>query len=307
MQSKAPAGVETHVKGMALMVLGTLMLPLIDVTGKWLAVVGHMPPATLAFFRFLIQTVLTSFILLAARDFGVFRTGHLFGNMLRGALLGLGGVMFFTSIKYMPIADAMAVFFAEPLVLTILSVFFLHEKIGWRRITSVTIGLIGTLIVIQPSFEVFGFVSLLPLITAVTFAIYVMLNRKFGANDTPFVMQFYAGIGGCLVSIAVMIFGTLSGVADLQFMLPMEKAQWPLLLFMGGVGMLGHLLVVQACKLAPASLLAPFQYLEIVMAVIFGLILFDEFPTPSKWLGIAIVIGSGIYVFMRERKLKQAG
>jgi drug/metabolite transporter (DMT)-like permease len=304
MQNSATSGMEAHVKGMAIMVLSVLLLPLMDAIGKWLAMVDNMPPATVTFMRFFIQCWLMFFILLIVGGFAAMRTQYLAGNLIRGALMGFGGLCFFTAVNYMPLADAMAVFFAEPLILTLFSAIFLKEKVGWRRFSAVGIGLIGTMIVIQPSFEIFGAVSLLPLATAVTFAIYLILNRKYGAKESPLVMQFYAGVGGWMFAGVAMIFGTAAGLGDLSFGLPHGIQPWLLLLLLGTIGTVSHLMVVQAFKLAPASVLAPFQYLEIVNAVLVGLIVFGDFPTPSKWCGIAIIVGSGFYVFMRERRVK---
>lgn len=298
----------THVKAMAIMVLSVLLLPLMDATGKWLAMMDNVPPATVTFMRFFLQFWLMLAILLVM---GVrvddLRTGHLVGNLVRGALMGFGGLCFFTAVKYMPLADAMAVFFAEPLILTLFSAFFLKEKVGWRRFSAVAIGLVGTMIVIQPSFEIFGAISLLPLATAVTFAAYLILNRKYGVTESPLIMQLYAGLGGWLFVGLVMLAGLAgpaTGFEDLSFHLPTSVQPWLLLMLMATIGTGSHLMVVHAFKLAPASLLAPFQYLEIVNAVLVGLLVFGEFPTPSKWLGIAIIIGSGFYVFLRERKFK---
>ncbi|MBR7651818.1 EamA family transporter [Brucella oryzae] len=304
MQSSATSGVEAHVKGMAIMVLSVLLLPLMDAIGKWLAMVDSMPPATVTFMRFFVQCWLMCIILLFTGGFAALRTQYLAGNLIRGALMGFGGLCFFTAVKYMPLADAMAVFFAEPLILTLFSAIFLKEKVGWRRFSAVGIGLVGTMIVIQPSFEIFGAVSLLPLATAVTFAIYLILNRKYGAKESPLVMQFYAGVGGWMIAGFAMIYGTGAGIGDLGFGLPQGILPWLLLLLLGTIGTVSHLMVVQAFKLAPASMLAPFQYLEIVNAVLVGLIVFGDFPTPSKWCGIAIIVGSGFYVFMRERRVK---
>jgi drug/metabolite transporter (DMT)-like permease len=304
MQGRVVGGTEAHVKGMAIMVLSVLLLPLMDAIGKWLAMMDNMPPATVTFMRFFIQSVLMFFVLIVMSGFASLRTTHLVGNLVRGALMGFGGTCFFTAVKYMPLADAMAVFFAEPLILTLLSAVFLKEKVGWRRFSAVGIGLIGTMIVIQPSFEIFGAVSLLPLATAVTFAIYLILNRKYGTKESPVVMQLYAGIGGAALAGLAMVFGTGLGIEDLSFALPHSLQPWLLLLLLGTIGTVSHLLVVQAFKLAPASMLAPFQYLEIVNAVLVGLLVFGDFPTPSKWFGIAIIVGSGFYVFMRERRVK---
>lgn len=304
MQSSAAGGAEAHVKGMAIMVLSVLLLPMMDAIGKWLAMMDNMPPATVTFMRFFIQSGLMFLVLIVMGGLVALRTSHLTGNLVRGALMGFGGTCFFTAVKYMPLADAMAVFFAEPLILTLLSAVFLKEKVGWRRFSAVGIGLIGTMIVIQPSFEIFGAVSLLPLATAVTFAIYLILNRKYGAKEGPVVMQFYAGVGGSLITGLFMVFGTAAAIPDLSFALPHSLQPWVLLFLLGAIGTVSHLLVVQAFKLAPASMLAPFQYLEIVNAVLIGLLVFGDFPTPSKWFGIAIIVGSGFYVFMRERRVK---
>ena len=304
MQNSATSGMEAHVKGMAIMVLSVLLLPLMDAIGKWLAMVDNMPPATVTFMRFFIHCWLMFFILLIVGGFAALRTQYLAGNLIRGALMGFGGLCFFTAVKYMPLADAMAVFFAEPLILTLFLAIFLKEKVGWRRFSAVGIGLIGTMIVIQPSFEIFGAVSLLPLATAVTFAIYLILNRKYGAKESPLVMQFYAGVGGWVLAGVAVIFGTAAGLGDLSLGLPHGIQPWLLFLLLGTTGTVSHLMVVQAFKLAPASMLAPFQYLEIVNAVLVGLIVFGDFPTPSKWCGIAIIVGSGFYVFMRERRVK---
>ncbi|MBV2143107.1 DMT family transporter [Falsochrobactrum sp. TDYN1] len=302
--SAQPDQSSTHVRGMVTMVLAVLMLPLIDAIGKWLAMMDNVPPATIAFLRFAVQVILMFVILFSMGGFKEFRTSHLVGNLVRGVLIGFASLCFFMAVKYMPLADAMAVFFAEPLILILMSAVFLKEKIGWRRYSAVAVGLVGTLIVIQPSYEIFGAVSLLPLLSAVCFATYLTLNRKYGSKETPLVMQFYAGIGGGLITAAAMIPGTRAGIENLQFSLPQTAFPWLLLLLLGMIGTFGHLMVVQAFKLAPASVLAPFQYLEIVTAVIVGLILFGDFPTPSKWLGIAIIVGSGIYVFVRERRIK---
>ena len=205
-------------------------------------------------------------------------------------------------MKYMPLADAMAVFFVEPLMLTLLSAVVLKETVGWRRRIAVAVGFIGTLIVIQPSWELFGWVSLLPLGTAALFAVYLVLNRRLGVHDTPLVMQLYAGIGGTVTVIVALFLGASFGVSDMTLGTPATGMSWFLLFAIGAIATGGHLLVVQASRLAPASLLAPFQYLEIVMAVIIGLFVFQEFPTASKWLGIAIIIASGAYVVWREGK-----
>ncbi len=296
--------VTAHVQGMILMVIAVLMLPLMDAIGKWLAMMDGMPPGTVTFMRYFVQCALMFAILTGTGGLRALRSSNLGGNLLRGALMGISGLCFFTAVKYMPLADAMAIYFAEPLILTLLSAVFLKEKVGWRRFSAVGIGLVGTMIVIQPSFSIFGMVALLPLATALSFAVYLMLNRKYGARENPLVMQFHAGIGGAAFAALAMAVAPLTSLDDMRFGLPHTIDAWLWLLLLGGIGTVSHLMVVQAFELAPASLLAPFQYLEIVNAVLVGLIVFGDFPTRSKWFGIAVIIASGFYVFVRERKVK---
>lgn len=204
----------------------------------------------------------------------------------------------------MPVADAIAVFFVEPLLLTALSALILKEKIGWRRRIAVAIGSIGALIVIQPSYELFGPVSLLPLCTAALFAFYLILNKRLAIDDKPVVMQMVAGAGASVTLGLAVLGGTAIGIADMTPAMPIHAISWALLVIIGLLSAGGHLMVIQAFRYAPASLLAPFQYFEIVTAAGIGLLLFGDFPTPAKWLGIAIIIASGLYTFWREREIR---
>lgn len=295
---------DAPLKGMSMAIIGMFMLPGMDIVSKILSSSGALSPGFLTFARFV-------FLLIVSAVLGLVLGGGIsslqskrFGlNFLRGALIAIASVFFFAAIKYMPLADAIAVFFVEPLILTSLSVLVLKETIGWRRITAVIIGFIGALIVVQPSYSVLGPVSLLPLVTAGLFSSYLLLNRIVGKQDNIWSMQFNSAIGSLCVLILVMILGTMFGVDDLAFTMPTATIEWSLLGIMGAVGMAGHFIVLRAFQLAPASLLAPFQYVEIVSAVILGLIFFGDFPTPSKWLGIFIIVASGLYVFAREHRL----
>ncbi|SFJ11861.1 EamA domain-containing membrane protein RarD [Phyllobacterium sp. CL33Tsu] len=295
-----------QLRGVSAMAAAMFFLPMMDAIAKWLSTVDSMPPATVTLSRFVVQTLLTLLIIVALSGARSLKPVKLWGNMFRGLLMGIGSLCFFAAVKYMPLADAMAVFFVEPLMLTLLSALILKEEVGWRRRIAVAIGFVGTLIVIQPSWELFGWVSLLPLATATLFAFYLILNRRYGDADTPLVMQLYAGIGGTITVIIALVLGQIFGVSDMTLGRPTAGLSWLLLFAIGAIATGGHLLVVHASRLAPASLLAPFQYLEIVMAVIIGLVVFNEFPSASKWLGIAIIIGSGAYVVWREGKKRNA-
>ncbi len=130
----------------------------------------------------------------------------------------------------------------------------------------------------------------------------MFLNRAIGEADTPMTMQTMAGIGGTLFMATALALGTAAGDPDFQISLPTSGLGLGLLILLGAISGYIHLLVVRAFRLATLSLLAPFQYFEIIAAVALGYLLFDEFPTPSKWLGILIIVGSGLFILWRERK-----
>ena len=183
-----------------------------------------------------------------------------------------------------------------------LSAVFLGDRVGWRRWLAIAVGFGGAMIVIQPSFEVFGLTALLPVGCAFLFALYMFLNRALGEADTPMTMQTMAGLGGTLFVGLAMIAGNAVGHADFAPSLPQSLLGLLLLILLGWISGYIHLLVVRAFRLAHLSVLAPFQYFEIVAATVLGYALFGDFPSLSKWSGILIIVGSGLFILWRERQ-----
>ena len=281
---------------MALMVVAMLMLPGIDAIAKWLS--ASVPSGQVAWSRFLFQTI---FMLpLVLRVSGPFNWSGMWIHAIRGSLIALATLLFFTALRFLPLADAISIFFVEPLLLTLLSAVFLGEQVGWRRLTAVMAGLVGALVVIRPGFESFGWAALLPLGTALTFAVYLILTRRLAQREDPARMQVLAGVFGCAVMSLALGIGEFTGLSVIDPVWP-GRFEWVLLAALGLIATIGHLLVVHAFRRAPATLLAPFQYLEIVGATLLGLILFGDFPDPMTWLGVSIIVAAGLYVFHRER------
>jgi drug/metabolite transporter (DMT)-like permease len=291
---------DNHLRGMAVCAAGMLIVPLMDAVAKWLAVMEGVSPGQITLARFAVQAALAVPLAVAAGGIAGLWPKRPLLNLVRGAILATSSLMFFLAVKYMPLADSIAVFFVEPLILTVLSVVFLRETVGWRRISAVIVGFAGALIVIQPSFALFGPVSLLPLGTATLFASYLILNRAAGTRDNAMTMQVAAGVGGSLVILAAIGAGTSAGIENMELRFDYPASIWGLLVLMGALGMAGHHLILLAFRIAPASLLAPFQYLEIVSAATAGVVLFGDFPSLSKWAGIAMIVGAGLFVFWRE-------
>lgn len=291
---------------MLIMVLAMLLVPGMDAIAKWLATQFSVSPATIAFVRFLVQSLLL-FTLVAMRTRSVHITARKPAfNILRGLLMAAASMIFFISVKYMPIADAISIFFVEPIFVMFLSWIFLGETIGWRRVVAAFVGFLGAMLVIQPSFELFGLISLLPLCTAILYSFYLILTRKYGVEDSPMNMQFYAGIGGVIFGAIVLAIGEGMQVPDLMITIPKDFASVFWLVVIGILATVSHLLIVIAFTKAAASTLAPFQYIEIVSATILGLLIFGDFPNLSKWIGTGIIIASGLYIFWREQQIDKA-
>jgi drug/metabolite transporter (DMT)-like permease len=299
---KSPTAYPDLIKGLGLMAFAMMILPCMDGIAKYMATFQAMSPGQVTFYRFFFQMALTLPVLLALYGRAALRARRPWMNLLRGVLHAAATLLFFTSIKYMPLADAFAIYFVEPFMLTAMSALFLGEKVGWRRWTAILIGFGGAMIVIQPSFEIFGMISLLPVVCAFLFALYLFLNRAIGDADPPLTMQTFAGIGGTVFMAAALWAGDWAGNVDFEVTLPNSLHSFVLLVVLGVLSGYGHLLVVHAFRLAPVSILAPFQYFEIISATILGFLFFSDFPSASKWLGVAIIVGSGLYIIWRERR-----
>ena len=290
-------------RGIALMVLGALLVPGLDAAAKLLGGRHAMPSGEIALLRFVLQSLMVLPFLVALEGWRSLRIRHVRLNLLRGALLGVASFLFFLALKSMPLADATAIFFVEPMIVTLLSALVLKESVGWRRIAAVLVGFLGAVIVIRPNFVALGLVATLPLMTAALVAVYLILSRHLAARTSQLAMHFYAGIGGSIVMLAACLGGTAAGMSEMHIVMPRGAEVWGLLVTMGVFATVGHLLFVQAYRFSPASLLAPFSYFEIVSATILGFLLFGDMPDLGKAVGIAIIVASGVYIVWRENGL----
>lgn len=291
---------QNHAAGMGLMAFCMIVLPMMDAIAKYMSTFEGMSPGQVTFYRFFFQLVCTLPLLFLVGG-SIFRTKRPWMNLLRGALHAAASLMFFIAVKYMPLADVFAIYFVEPFMLTMMSALFLGDKVGWRRWLAIAVGFGGAMIVIQPSWAIFGWTALLPVACAFLFTLYLFLNRALGDADSPLTMQTIAGVGGTLFMGAGLLIGNGLGEADFEISLPASSLGLILLILLGSLSGYIHLLVVRAFRMAPLSLLAPFQYFEIISATVLGYALFGDFPTPSKWLGILIIVASGLFIIWRER------
>lgn len=288
--------------GLFLMVLSVLISPIIDIFAK--LAVTSVPATEITFVRLLFQmTVLGPICLLRGTLFDV--TWRKMGlHATRGLLMAITMITFVTPLAVMEVADAIAIFFVEPIILTILGSIVLKETIGWRRYTACGVGFFGSLLVIQPSLQEVGPIALLPVVSAFSLALFFMLTRLVAQKEDPWSMQFYAGLWGGLFSGVLLLVGNSAGIPFLTPVMPDMTNT----LYIAGAAVaatIAGVLGVYAYRSAPASTLAPLQYLEIVSATILGWWVFGHLPDAIKWLGIAIIIASGLYVIWRERQLNK--
>ena len=285
-------------RAMAMMICAMLVLPGIDAIAKWLST--SIASGQVTWSRFFFQVLFMAPLLLRTR--GRWLTPAMPLLALRGALIATATLFFFTGLKYLPIADAISIFFIEPLLVTLLSALLLGEQVGWRRYSAIGIGFIGALVIIRPTFANVGWAALLPVAAAVCFSFYILLTRKLASREDPIRMQFFTGIFGLLVMSLALGFGSFNQIDALNAVWP-SATEWWLLAALGLIATAAHLLVVYAFRLVSVGTLAPFQYIEIIGATVLGYIFFDDFPEPITWLGISIIVGSGIYVLRRESLL----
>ena len=212
-------------------------------------------------------------------------------QIFRGLTLFFANVLFFYSISVISMAKALTLAFVAPLITTALSPIFLGEKVGIRRWSAVIIGFVGSLIVIRPGFIEFNLASVAALGTGFFYGIYLVITRKLHTSDNPLLTLLLTGVVGAAIG---------SFLVPVVWINPTFN-QWSLLALMGIFACLGHLFLILSLKYADASKLAPFGYFEIVTNVMLGYYFFGDFPHYWTWVGLSIIVCSGIYISLREK------
>lgn len=283
--------------GIGIVLFAQIFFAALDTCAKWLAVAG-IPTAEIVFMRYAVHVVLVVALFMPGRGLTLFRTGHWQLEVLRGlALLGVTLANFF-AMRFLPLTVTGALFFTQPLMVCALSVPMLGERVGWRRWLALCVGFAGTLIIVRPGTEAFHPASLLCLFGAFCAALYSIWTRKLAAIDPAATQQLYAG---AIALVAVLPF------AFLDWHWPANPPTWAALVLMGCFGVAAHQLTSVALRFAAPSVVAPFSYTELVLLAFASWIIFNQPPDISFYAGAALIIGSGLFIFLRERQLKPAG
>ncbi|MDD9729913.1 DMT family transporter [Mameliella sp. AT18] len=301
MTTQAQQSVDRTTIGILFMLAFCTFAPMMDALAK--ATPAEVPVPQILAFRFAIQVAILMPLAAILGHSQRVTLGDLVRHVARAAALLAATGCFFTALRYMPIADAISIFFVEPFVLILMGAIFLGEPVGWRRLSACAVGFGGALLVIRPSFSDLGLVAFLPLVTAALFAIYMLMTRAMARRLHPLVLQGHTALAATVLIVPPLLLMEGTGNALFDPIRPQGLAVWTLV-GVGVVATISHLFLTYALRLAPAGTIAPLQYLEIVGATVIGYFAFGDFPTPLTWVGIAVIVASGLYVFERERRLE---
>ena len=285
------------VLGILLMLGFCVLAPLGDGLAKYIGTT--VPLAILLLVRFGAQVILLAPVV-AVWGLRWRYSGRVLRLVVYRTLLHIAGIgMMFLSLRFLPLAEAIAIAFVMPFIMLLLGKYVLGEEVGHRRLIACVVGFIGTLMVVQPSFAEVGLPALLPMAVAVVFALFMLVTRQIAQQVDPIALQAVSGaIASGILLLAMLLVGADTG--DMALVAPPVDL-WPLLLVIGIVGTMAHLLMTWALRFAPSATLAPMQYLEIPFATIIGWLFFRDFPNGLAALGIAVTIATGLYIVYREQ------
>ena len=292
--------VDRPLLGIMLMLGFCVLAPVGDAVAK---VLGQtVPIGQLVLIRFAVQAVLLVPLVWATNRVWRMTPRVAWLTFVRTVLhiLGIGTMV--TALKYLPLADAIAIAFVMPFIMLILGKYALHEEVGRRRIIACAVGFAGTLLIVQPSFVEVGWPALLPVAVAFNFALFMLVTRHIAKETDPISLQAVSGVMATVAMLPILLVFQGSTFTQLQ-LVQVSNFDWTLLLSIGVLGTAAHLLMTWSLRYAPSATLAPMQYLEIPFATILGLLVFGELPNPVAAIGIAITVVAGLYVILRERAI----
>ena len=284
-----PMSRDEPLRGIALILASTLFLASSDAAAKYLA--ASLPVVVIAWLRYLGFCLIMLPAVLAHGPARAARSSHPGLQVLRGLGLVGSALLFISSLRFLPIADASAITFVSPIFIAALSMPLLGEAVGWRRWAGALVGLIGALVIIRPGTSAFHPAALLPVLSSLCWAGTVIATRKMSGRDSPITTLAYSAAAGMIVLTVLLPF---------HWVRP-QGAELALGAFVGLSSTLGHWLVVLAYRHGAASALAPFQYSQLLWATLFGFLIFSAVPDIWTFLGAGLLVASGLATAYHER------
>ncbi|MEQ1768848.1 MAG: DMT family transporter [Devosia sp.] len=284
---------ERRLLGIGLAMSGYILFTVLDASAKWLSHSG-MPVGEVVFIRYAVQFMLVMALFAPREGRALVASRRPWLEVWRGLAILTSTAFNFLALVYLPLTITSAISFTMPLITCAISVPLLRETVGWRRWLAILAGFVGVLIIVRPGTEAFHPAVLLSVASAACLSIYMLLTRKLSGVDSVVTMQFYSGL---IATVCVAPFAIAGWVW------PHDAAGWIAFTLIGLTAMIGHTLVTLASRMAPASVLAPFTYVQIIFMTAFSIILFGQSPDEWLFVGALIVIGSGLYIWLRERQI----
>lgn len=252
------------------------------------------PVPLIVWFRYITHFILMVVLLGPRYGSRLIRTEQLKAQITRALLLLGSTALYFSALSQLPLATAKSISFISPLLVTIFAFFFLKENVSRAIWIAVFVGLLGVLLVINPSKD-FNWFFLIPLLSAISYSLYQIMTRHFSAREHPVTTLFYSGlIGSILMSAVVPFFWVTPMLVDL-----------PKFIFLGLAGAFGHYMLIKAMELEDASFLSPLGYTQLVWATFFGYLAFDHLPDAKGFVGMGIIVGAGLYVALGQSRRRR--
>jgi drug/metabolite transporter (DMT)-like permease len=276
--------------GIGLVSLTYVFFALLDGSAKWL--VAGVPVIVVVWLRFVIHVVLASLLLFPMRGKALVTTRHWPWHLARAAMFCAMTGMNFWALQYLQLAVTSSIFFAVPVLTALMAAPLLGEKLDAARWMAILAAFGGVLIIVRPGSTDFHPAMLLSLANAALYSVFNLMTRRLAAYDSPETIQYLPALGAAIL---------LAPFALLAWESPQGWLEWTVACLLGVFGGIGHYLLALAHRYAPATVLAPFLYQQVLYMALFGYLVFGDVPSPGVWIGAAIVVSSGLYLFARER------
>lgn len=295
--------------------IGVFAISVNDMLIKQLS--GGYPLHEIIFLRSTIGVLFSIVLIRMEGGWHILKTKRPLLHILRGVLIVIANMSYFLALAALPLADATALFFAAPLFITVLSIPVLGERVGLMRMIAVIVGFLGVIIMQKPwadagSLQAARIVLLLPVLAALTYALNQLMTRKLGVDTKASALSVYIHCSFIVVSLGFFIvagdgrFATDSANASMLFLLRAwvwpENGDWWVMLGLGANAAIIGYCLSQAYRLADAATVAPFEYIGLPLAVFWGWVIFSDLPMWEVWLGMFLILASGLFVFVRERQ-----
>jgi drug/metabolite transporter (DMT)-like permease len=276
--------------GIALMCAALFCFSCLDATAKW--VNRSVDPMVTVWARYMAAALLTFMVINPRTKPGVLKTRRLPLQLLRSLLLFASTICNFFALKYLQLVETQSIIFATPLLVALFAGPLLGEHIGWRRMAAVAVGFAGVLVITRPGSGTMHPAALLSVASTVAYAFYNIVTRMLASSDPVATTTVYSSVAGIAI---------VTPVLPWLWTTPPSPLTWFLLATTGFYGAFGHWLLIHAHARAPAAILSPFIYSQIIWMLVLGYVLFGDWPDAWTFVGAGIVIASGLYLLYRER------